>query len=68
METPKKGGKWKPGSSGNPKGRTPGTGVAGRLRASIATHLPKIIKQLVTKAKEGDPQAARLLLERACPH
>jgi hypothetical protein len=29
--------------------------------------LPTIIKQLVKKAKEGDAQAARLLLERVLP-
>ena len=38
-----------------------------RLRESIAAHLPAIITQLVTKAKEGDAQAARLLLERVLP-
>jgi len=63
----KKRGRWKAGESGNPKGRTPGTGEVGKLRASIALHLPDIIAQLVTKAKEGDAQAARLLLERVLP-
>lgn len=63
--TPKKA--WKPGQSGNPKGRTPGTGAVAKLRNSIAAHLPAIITQLVAKAKEGDAQAARLLLERVLP-
>lgn len=69
METTenKKRGKWKTGESGNPKGRKPGTGEVARLRKSIAAHLPAIIKQLVTKAKAGDSQAARLLLERVLP-
>lgn len=67
METVKKGGKWKPGKSGNPSGRKPGTGEVAKLRESIAAHLPEIITQLVAKAKEGDTQAARLLLERALP-
>lgn len=58
---------WKPGESGNPKGRAPGTGEVARLRQSIAVHLPAIITQLVNKAKDGDPQAARLLLERVLP-
>lgn len=49
----KKRGRWKVGESGNPKGRTPGTGEVSKLRASIALHLPEIIAQLVTKAKEG---------------
>ena len=63
----KKRGRWKSGESGNPKGRTPGTGEVARLRESIAEHLPEIITQLVAKAKEGDTQAARLLLERVLP-
>lgn len=63
----KKRGRWKTGESGNPSGRTPGTGAVAKLRASIAAHLPEIIKQLVTKAKAGDAQAARLLLERVLP-
>ena len=68
METVmKKRGSWKPGQSGNPKGRPPGVGEVTKLRNSIAEHLPEIITQLVTKAKEGDAQAARLLLERVLP-
>ena len=38
-----------------------------KLRDSIAAHLPEIIAQLVQKAKAGDAQAARLLLERVLP-
>ena len=63
----KKRGRWRAGESGNPKGRTPGTGEVGKLRASIALHLPDIISQLVARAREGDAQAARLLLERVLP-
>lgn len=63
----KKRGRWKTGESGNPNGRKPGTGEVAKLRASIAVHLPAIITQLVAKAKEGDSQAARLLLERVLP-
>lgn len=63
----KKRGKWKTGESGNPKGRTPGTGEVAKLRESIAAALPEIIAQLVIKAKDGDAQAARLLLERVLP-
>ncbi|WP_295624615.1 DUF5681 domain-containing protein [uncultured Nitrosomonas sp.] len=63
----KKRGRWKSGESGNPKGRKPGTGEVAKLRASIAKDVPDIIKQLVIKAKEGDAQAARLLLERVLP-
>lgn len=50
----KKQGRWRAGESGNPKGRTPGTGEVAKLRESIAAHLPEIITQLVAKAKDGD--------------
>ena len=58
---------WKPGQSGNPAGRTSGAGEIGKLRASIAAHVPSIITTMVSKALEGDAGAARLLLERAIP-
>lgn len=67
MTEPKKRGRWKPGESGNPKGRPPGAGEVAKLRASIAGHVPEIIGQLVEAAKGGDVQAARLLLERVLP-
>nr|ART37178.1 D475 [uncultured bacterium] len=57
-------GRWQPGSSPNPAGRKPGSGAIGRLRASIASHLPAIIERLVEQALEGDTAASRLLLER----
>jgi len=63
----KKRGSWKPGQSGNPKGRPQGLGEVTKLRESIAAHLPEIIQQLVNKALEGDAQSARLLLERVLP-
>lgn len=65
--TEKKRGRWKPGESGNPNGRPPGTGEVAKLRESIAEHLPDIIAQMVIRAKAGDTQAARLLLERVLP-
>ena len=58
---------WKPGQSGNPKGKTPGSGELQRLRASIAADVPDILAGLVTAAKAGDVQAARLILERVLP-
>lgn len=60
-------GRWQVGESGNPHGRKPGTGKVAQLREGIAHHLPEIIEQMVVKAKEGDVQAARLLLERVIP-
>lgn len=64
MKDPKRPGRWKPGESGNPAGRRPGTGEVARLRAGIAEHVPAIVAKLVEAAKAGDVQAARLLLER----
>lgn len=58
---------WKPGQSGNPKGRPKGTGEVARLRAEIADHVPAIVVRLVKAAEGGDVQAARLLLERVIP-
>lgn len=57
-------GRWKPGSSGNPAGRKPGTGAVSKLRQSIASQLPEILAKLIEQATEGDTSAARLLLER----
>ena len=58
---------WKPGQSGNPSGRRPGTGKVAKLRESIAQHIPAIVDKLVEQAKDGDAQAARLLIERVIP-
>lgn len=58
---------WKPGQSGNPKGKTPGSGELQRLRASIAADVPEILAGLILAAKGGDVQAARLILERILP-
>ena len=60
-------GRWKTGESGNPRGKTPGSGELQRLRAAIGEHVPEIIMQLVAAARGGDIQAARLILERVLP-
>ncbi len=60
-------GRWKKGESGNPKGRTPGTGEVPKIRAAIAARVPEILDKLMALALEGDTGAARLLLERAIP-
>ena len=56
---------WKPGQSGNPKGRPPGVGDVSKLRAAIADRVPELLAAMMTRALEGDVGAARLLLERA---
>ena len=65
--TEKRVGRWTSGVSGNPKGKTPGSGELQKLRASIAADVPEILAGLVLAAKGGDIQAARLILERVLP-
>jgi hypothetical protein len=60
-------GRWKPGESGNPAGRKPGSGDVARLRAAIAEKVPTIIEKLTASALLGDVGVARLLLERVIP-
>jgi hypothetical protein len=60
-------GRWKPGESGNPRGRTPGSGRVAELRRAIGEAVPEVITTLITQAKKGDTGAARLLLERVLP-
>lgn len=55
---------WRPGQSGNPRGRPVGSGEVAKLRAAITEHLPEIIDALMERAVNGDIGAARLLLER----
>ena len=59
--------KFEPGKSGNPKGRTAGKTPSTMLRKSIADDMPEIIMTLVSLAKGGDVQAARVLLDKVCP-
>ncbi len=61
----KKLGRWKPGESGNPKGKPPGTGEVAKLRAAIGSRVPELLAAMMTLALDGDVGAARLLLERA---
>ena len=61
----KKPGRWRPGESGNPKGKPPGRGEVAKLRAVIAERVPELLAAMMTRALDGDVGAARLLLERA---
>jgi hypothetical protein len=59
--------KFKPGQSGNPAGRKPGSTPATKLRKAIAGAMPEILAQLVEQAKAGDVAAAKVLIDRVCP-
>ena len=67
MTTKKPPAAWKPGQSGNPKGRPTGTGEVAKLRAAIAASVPAILQSLTDAAIAGDVQAAKVLLERTLP-
>jgi Family of unknown function (DUF5681) len=67
MTERKRAGRWKAGQSGNPKGKTPGSGELQKLRAALAADVPEILAVLGMAAKAGDVQAARLILERVLP-
>ena len=59
--------RWKPGETGNPKGRWPGQSAITDLRDSISKDIPYILASLVIAAKGGDLQAARLMIGRVLP-
>lgn len=59
--------KFTSGQSGNPNGRPKNKTPATLLRKSIADDMPDILKALISKAKEGDVAAAKVLLDRICP-
>ena len=62
-------GRFKPGQSGNPRGKRPGS----RNRASVvldkmlADDGADVVQAVLTAAKDGDMQAARLVLDRIVP-
>ena len=59
---------WEKGKSGNPRGRPrKSQKTMAQLRGQISEHLPAVIEVLADAAKEGDVQAARILVERCVP-
>jgi hypothetical protein len=57
--------KFQPGQSGNPAGRTRGTGKVAKLRALI--DVEAILRALQTQALAGDTLAAKTLLQHSLP-
>lgn len=55
------------GQSGNPQGKPPGSNKAQKLRAKLMSAVPDILDAMSLQAKNGDVQAARLILERTLP-
>ena len=59
--------KFKPGESGNPRGRPPNKASTILLRKAINDAMPEIIQGLIDAAKQGDVGAATVLLNRCVP-
>jgi hypothetical protein len=57
------------GSSGNPKGRRPGTRLRITMLAEkmMQTDMPDVVQAMVAAARGGDVQAAKLILDRVVP-
>lgn len=63
------GGRWKPGQSGNPKGKPVGTRNRASLLAEqlIGDEAEKLVRAVIDKALAGDSTCLRLCLERLAP-
>lgn len=58
---------FKKGESGNPAGRRPGTTAGAKLRQSIESKAPAILKTVIDAAIGGDLAACKILLDRIIP-
>lgn len=58
---------FKPGQSGNPRGRLPGAFNRDSYRSELGKHIPEIMEKMSAMAKAGDTMAAKLILDRVLP-
>ena len=60
--------KFKPGQSGNPKGRVKGKPLlATELRTAIEAKSDEIFQAVINAAINGDMAAAKILIDKICP-
>lgn len=67
---------WKPGQSGNPKGRPVGSknkitlmkqALEGELRTQIGPHMAEVVAKALQMAKEGNESMIKLLIDKTVP-
>jgi hypothetical protein len=59
--------KYRKGQSGNPRGRTPGTGKIHLIRQQLESRSSELVNALIEQALGGDAQALRLCFEQILP-
>lgn len=59
--------KFKPGASGNPRGRPPGKGTPAKLRQILERESEALLKKAIKDALAGDGPLLRVLLDKAVP-
>ena len=60
-------GRFRPGSTGNRRGRPPGNATRREVRDRVGDRLGELIDRLMQSALEGDTTAAKLILDRLAP-